>query len=526
MPQQPLIRCSHKSTCPSLTLRVSLLSRNLAFHNVSLASLRSLLESSIEVTSIDSADIYNSAEFFSTSPSLLPVTSPHKSRMDEATYEYARHIHKSHSDPYRLPKPARLPREDETSPESSSSGHSHSRTHSWQHSPFNPPSSSASHESISRHFGNSSPSLESSPPSPSPSSISRTSSTSSFATPSRCRPLPAPPTDTPRFVPFRAPPPPPPSLSIQGSAYEEKRELARLRGLDDLLERNEESEREEEEDDLSPTTSDLPEYEAGGHQGSRTSASLGKTALGRLDEDDELVESGERGAEREEMRNRARQESSRLLEEDNRTTKERLLAERRREEEEWRMAREMELEVEEEKRNEELVWRERIESPPPPSLSPTSDMLPLGDSKQRWEVTGRPEEILHLSQSPRSVDYSAPRQLAYPAPPPQTTMSTPIPSLHAHDFAHHRPSQVNLVTRYDYSASTSDPLDRPPRSFYTGLPPRSSYESDHSTLLSSRSTHQASTRRQGSLGPASSFYSSAVGLTVSRSLSKQSLNDI
>ena len=119
--------------------------------------------------------------------------------------------------------------------------------------------------------------------------------------------------------------------------------MARLRGLDDLLERNEESEREEEEDDLSPTTSDLPEYEAGGHQGSRTSASLGKTALGRLDEDDELVESGERGAEREEMRNRARQESSRLLEEDNRTTKERLLAERRREEEEWRMAREAEV---------------------------------------------------------------------------------------------------------------------------------------------------------------------------------------
>lgn len=72
MPQQPLIRCSHKSTCPSLTLRVSLLSRDLALHNVSLASLRSLLESSIEVTSIDSADIYNSAIQQSSSQPLLP----------------------------------------------------------------------------------------------------------------------------------------------------------------------------------------------------------------------------------------------------------------------------------------------------------------------------------------------------------------------------------------------------------------------------------------------------------------------
>lgn len=288
-----------------------------------------------------------------------------------------------------------------------------------------------------------------------------------------------------------------------------------MRGLDDLLERNEESEREEEEDELSPTTSDLPEYEAGGHQGSRTSASLGKTALGRLDEDDELIESGEREAEREETRNRARQESARLLEEDNRTTKARLLAERRREEEERRTAREMELEVEEEKRNEELAWRERIESPPRPPLSPTLDMLPLGDSKQRWKVTGRPEEVLYHSQSPRSVDYSAPRQLAYPAPPPQTTMSTPIPSLHAHEFAHHRPSHLSLVAHSDYSASIPTPLDRPPRTSYTSLPPPSSYEPVHSTLLSSSSTHQASTRRQGSLGPASSFYSSAVGLTVS-----------
>jgi len=429
--------------------------------------------------------------------------------MAEDTFERSRFIHKSGPESYRLPKPTRLPQDSDTTPESSSSGHSHSRSHSHQYLPTDPPSSSHSHDSASRHFGNPSPSL-SSPPSPSPSS------TSSFATRSRRRPLPAPPTDTPRFVPLRAPPPPPPSLSSQSSAYDEKRELARLRGLDDLFERNEASEQEEDAE-LSPTTSDLPAYEDRGHHGPRTSASLGKAALGRLDEDDEAYATGTEDEERDEMRRRARQESARLLEEDNRSTKEMLLAERRRAEEEDRRAREMELKVEEEKRNEELAWRERVDSPPPP-LSPTSNMLPLGDSKERWEGTSHPPEHLHHSQATRFVDYSIPQQLAYPAPPPQTTTSTSIPSIPAQDFAHDRTTRLTQSSHTHHSAPTQNYLSNPIQAFYGGLPPPTIYESNRTDTLPPSSTYQTPTRRQGSLGPASSFYSSAVGLTVSLSL--------
>ncbi|GAA6018698.1 hypothetical protein JCM11491_001268 [Sporobolomyces phaffii] len=131
----------------------------------------------------------------------------------------------------------------------------HRRSTSWQsHLETSQGTQSSGHSSPLHSF--------SCPSSPSPSSLSRASSTSSR------RPLPIPPTNQPRFVPCRPPPPPPSSVVTSSApsrepAYEEKRELARLRGLDDLLEREGES---EEDDRASPTLSGqlLPFYPAPG----------------------------------------------------------------------------------------------------------------------------------------------------------------------------------------------------------------------------------------------------------------------
>ncbi|GAA5971478.1 hypothetical protein JCM3765_007917 [Sporobolomyces pararoseus] len=388
----------------------------------------------------------------------------------------------------------------EPTSEASSSSHSsenshhhsinHRRTTSWQ-PPARPESSS----------NQPSPSLlpYSCPSSPSPSSVSRASSIHSSSTSSR-RPLPHPPTDVPRFVPFRPPPSPPPSLSTHSSAYDEKRDLTRLRGLDDLLER--EGESEGESSSSSPTFSDLPAYEG---SLSRETASAAKRML--LEETDGGEEE-KQSVELDEVRRRANEESLRIIEEDSRNGKQRLLEQREQEQAERRRIEEVRREVEMGKRVE--AERERMESPPPP-LSPTSrDMLPLEDSKDN----DFPTNPFITAQSVPPARKSTFRQTTFPSPSPITTYSTPIPS--SSSPSSHSSSSLLSTPRNDPHSSRTQ-VNRPGVCFYgsnhSGTP-------INGTLRPPRLEHNASPgvstpkERQGSIGPASSFYSSAVGLTI------------
>ncbi|GAA5982560.1 hypothetical protein JCM5350_006117 [Sporobolomyces pararoseus] len=395
----------------------------------------------------------------------------------------------------------------EPTSEASSSGHSsehshyrsnsHIRTTSWQ-LPTRPGSSS----------DQPSPSLPySCPSSPSPSSVSRASSIHSSSTSSR-RPLPSPPKAVPRFVPFRSPPPPPPSLSTHDSAYEEKRELTRLRGLDDLLER--EGESEGESSSSSPTFSELPAYEP---SSSREAAGTGKRML--EEEETDQGEDDKARVELDEVRRRVNEESIRMIEEDSRNGKQRLLAQREQELEERRGAEEARRQVEMDKRVEAFeAERERVESPPPPPpLSPTSrDMLPLEDSKDN-HLSRDPLIGSRSCPSPRNATFRQPT--TFPPPSPVTTYSTQIPSpsfSSAHFTSSHQPT-IPSDNLYPYRSQ----VNRPGMSVYGSND--STTPIQHASSLPQVETHASpsysnSKERQGSVGPASSFYSSAVGLTI------------
>ncbi|GAA5878166.1 hypothetical protein JCM16303_002866 [Sporobolomyces ruberrimus] len=459
--------------------------------------------------------------------------------MEDDVYEYLRHpasrehlkARASPPDPRRVspqPEPTFPSSSSSSSPfsdqfDSSSIGHRHSS--SWQSSSEHLPPAVGTSTS-------SSPSLPYSlPSSPAPSSVSRASSTSR-------RPLPSPPANCPRFVPFRPPPPPPPSLHPQtSSAYEEKRELARLRGLDDLLEHEGES---DEGDSASPTLSDLPAYEGRAHR-TTESGGISNAEKGVLDHSDSDEAGNARQEEKrieqvEEVRRRVAEESRRIIEEDSRSEKGAALAQRQREEEDMRRVEAARLEVEMGKRREATEReRERNYGPPPPLSINSREILPLQDTKDIQRSSTARSKLRQDSARP-TENWSLRRHPPFPDPSPVTDYSTPIPPHMSSQFSiaqgsryeEHRAAvqtphvekSWSSLTRAQHSLSSSQDLSwssRPlPFSSEHNTSKLSAYDGSFPAARPLESSAQSrSKERQASIGPASSFYSAGVGLTVS-----------
>ncbi|BGP35085.1 hypothetical protein JCM10296v2_006915 [Rhodotorula toruloides] len=263
-------------------------------------------------------------------------------------------------------------------PSYASSQSSHSRYPSMAGPPEPPPSSTANHHALAF------------PPPPQPLEPAYDSHQLQRLSPRR--PLPSLPTG-PRFVPLHPVPPAPPSLGKgKGrmteedlTAEEEKRAIARARGLDDLLE----PEREEEDAIglLSPASTDLPAYPAASQMGVQRHASTSKRLLTSLPEE------GEREKARaavDEVRRLANEDSARQVEADMMGSKARLAREAD-EEERSRLVQSRAAEAAAlEKRMEEQLRLEEVDGmdDPPPPMTPDDErggMLPLTDSKKRLD---------------------------------------------------------------------------------------------------------------------------------------------
>ncbi|BGP03183.1 hypothetical protein RTBOTA2_005978 [Rhodotorula toruloides] len=400
--------------------------------------------------------------------------------------------------------------DDAYEPSYASSQSSHSRYPSTAGAPEPPPSSTSNHHALPF------------PPPPQPLEPAYDSPQLQRLSPRP--PLPSLPTG-PRFVPLHPVPPAPPSLGkgkgrMTGedlTAEEEKRAIARARGLDDLLER----EREEEDAValLSPATTDLPTYPAASQMGLQRHASTSKRLL------TSLPEKGERENEKalaavEEVRRLANEDSARQVEADMTSSKARLAREAD-EEERARLAQSRAAEaVALEKRMEEQLRLEDIDGmdDPPPPITPDDErggMLPLTDTKKRLD---EPAEVRGTTPvAPPSSSYRLPpppvailAQPAYPSttsltrhPEPQHQMRPPLhpaptappASLAPHATAMEPPRSATLLASSHESSAVS---------FATGRLP--------SMLAASEPLSAPPLPRHRSLGPAASFYSTGLGL--------------
>jgi len=274
-----------------------------------------------------------------------------------------------------------------------------------------------------------------------------------------------------------------------------------------------EGESEEDNSGSSPTLSDLPAYE-----GRDTASSEGAPGAGKqvLDSEGDAVEDereeNKRTAELEEVRRRVNEESRRVVEEDSRTGKERLMAKREEEQKESRRREAARREVELGKRVEAReAERERVDSPPPP-LSPASyNMLPLGNTKDRHTSTILPSSSRQVFSHPSAQIPPRFQHSTLPSPSPMTTYSTPIPSTSsgAIHSLRARPSR-------DFSSESLAPFppSEPTQSRSLPYDATGSLRGATGPRFDSKN-ERFSNDRQGSIGPASSFYSAAVGITVS-----------
>lgn len=346
------------------------------------------------------------------------------------------------------------------------------------------------------------------------------------------RPLPSLPTG-PRFVPLHPVPPAPPSLAKgKGrmseedlSAEEEKRAIARARGLDDLLE----PQREDRDTGLaSPATTELPGYPAVSRTVLERHASTSKRLLTSLPEEGER-ENEKALAAVEEVRRLATEDSARQVEDDMRSSKARLAREAD-EDELSRLAQDRAAEAATlEKRMEEQLHLEDIEGldDPPPPITPDEDrsgMLPLTDSKMRLdsashEVRPTPEVAppstsyrlppppIPITAQPAVDDFASPQpqrfELEHPVRPPlQSSRTAPIASVPRHQNSYELPERRKFATASPSSLDASPSAIRLP------------------SVPSSDSLPLPSLPRHRSLGPAASFYSTGLGLAV-RSLTHQ-----
>ncbi|GAA5942511.1 uncharacterized protein JCM15063_000021 [Sporobolomyces koalae] len=318
-------------------------------------------------------------------------------------------------------------------------------------------------------------------------SLSRNSSLRSSSTTSSRRPLPLPPTDSTRFVPSRPVPPPPASFS--SSTYSEKRELARLRGLDDLVEHAE----IESPGISSPGSSagELPAYE---DMGSIVNAD--KTVLRedeRIDDDEAVTRSVDAA------RRRTNEETRRMIEQDRVDAKG------------WyrdQQAREVSNSRDRQERQLEIETAKRIENARP--VSPVS--------RVRVREGSRPHE------GSRSA-FALPSTL--PLPPPVTTFETlhsssSTPRAHAtpryrdelqqHSSLSSRVSNSNLALPCSpRSISGRSPSLYPSSSF---SPPASHFDGGF----------PASDLKQHALGPAAAFYSTGVRDTMQQLSLQETVN--
>jgi hypothetical protein len=237
-----------------------------------------------------------------------------------------------------------------------------------------------------------------------------------------------------------------------------------------------------------------------------------------LDREEDAVqderEENKRTAELEEVRRRVNEESIQIVEEDSRTGKERLMAQREEEQNESRRREVARREVEIGKRVEAReAERERVDSPPPP-LSPASyNMLPLGNTKDRHPSTILPSSSRQVFSRPSAQIPPSFRHPTLPSPSPMTTYATPIPStssgaLHS---LRARPSR-------DFPSESLAPFppSEPAQSRSLPYGATGSLRGATGARLDPKN-ERFSKERQGSIGPASSFYSAAVGITVSLS---------
>ncbi|BGP27380.1 hypothetical protein JCM10295v2_006348 [Rhodotorula toruloides] len=303
------------------------------------------------------------------------------------------------------------------------------------------------------------------------------------------------------------------------TAEEEKRAIARARGLDDLLEH----EREDHAAGfVSPAATELPAYPAASQAALQRQASTSKRVLATLPGDGER-ENEKALAAVEEVRRLANEDSERQVEDDMMGSKARLVREAD-EEEQTRLGQSQAAEAAAlEKRMEEQLRLEDIEGmdDPPPPISPDDEgggMLPLTDTKKRLDepnATVRPTpEVAQPPSSyrlpPPPVAVSAqpafvplvPQGRSFEArcptrPPLRSAQTTPAATLAQHATVF-EPS-LSIAAR----PSSHSSFDLPPER--GGLPP----------ILAASDTFSASapTRHQ-SLGPATSFYSTGLGLAV------------
>ncbi|BGO95235.1 hypothetical protein BJY59DRAFT_713831 [Rhodotorula toruloides] len=338
------------------------------------------------------------------------------------------------------------------------------------------------------------------------------------------RPLPSLPTG-PRFVPLHTVPPAPPSLGKgkgraseeDVTAEEEKRAIARTRGLDDLLER------EREEADavglLSPATTDLPAYPAVSQAALQRHASTSKRLLMSLPEEGER-ENEKALAAVEEVRRLANEDTARQVDADMMGSKARLAREAD-EEEQSRLAQSRTAEAAAlEKRMEEQLRLEDIDGmdDPPPPITPDDErggMLPLTDTKKRLD---EPAEV-------RATGPVAPRPASYRLPPPPVAVSAEAaypPTVSQSRFL----EPQNPMRPPLHPAQTAAPAALARHATTTELPtPVAVLPSSHETSIISSAPGRLPSMlaaseplcapplpRHRSLGPAASFYSTGLGL--------------
>ncbi|GAA5896375.1 hypothetical protein JCM5296_002715 [Sporobolomyces johnsonii] len=310
------------------------------------------------------------------------------------------------------------------------------------------------------------------------------------------RPLPTLPS-TPRFVPLRAPPPRPPHSSEgkgkerdHPSASEEKLALARLRGLDDLVE----TERGREAP-YSPATSDLPGYDDDSAPARPRGAGQTKESLAPVAEREPSSEEQEKDARAlDAVRQRTNEDAQRQIGEDASSSKMDLARAREVEEEERRRrvlaAQEAELVKRTEEREHEEE-RETTESPPPP-ITPDEEgaggMLPLFDRKDVPPAKGEIEEPSSRRQPstgyeepPRPPQLPSSRSVLAPPPPNDVVASSHL--------QHH---QVTWSPFDPPDLSLSSTPFLPPPAPETLRRPQSDYFTTPAPFPSSRPPHHAS----------------------------------